>query len=232
MCGRFALAAEIKAIAKAFGLQNMPDLPPRYNIAPSQPVAVVRASNRKERELAIVQWGLIPSWTKDVSKWKPLINARAETAAEKPSFRTAFRRRRCLIPASGFYEWQKVEGGKQPFFIHQQGENDDLPLFAFAGLWERWQGANGDELESCTILTTTANAAMKPIHNRMPIILVPRDYDAWLLTDERDVNELRSLLHPIDDEWVSAYPVSTTVNNPRNDVPECLLAREVRQRPD
>lgn len=217
MCGRFALAADAQAIAKAFGLTSVPELSPRYNIAPSQPVAVVRASDRGERELAIVQWGLIPSWTKDLSKWKPLINARAETAAEKPSFRAAFRRRRCLIPASGFYEWQKVEGGKQPFFIHQRGEEGDRPVFAMAGLWEHWQGGDGSEPETCTILTTAANATMKPIHDRMPVILAPEDYDAWLLTDERDVKELGALLHPINDEWISAYRVSTTVNNPRND---------------
>ncbi|MEO0804635.1 MAG: SOS response-associated peptidase [Cyanobacteria bacterium J06642_2] len=222
MCGRFALAADAETIAHAFALSLEREIPPRYNIAPSQPVEVVRANEQHERELAIVQWGLIPSWVKDLSKWKPLINARSETVAEKPSFRAAFRRRRCLIPASGFYEWQKVEEGKQPFFIHQHAEEGDLPVFAMAGLWEHWQRHDGSELETCTILTTAANASMKPIHDRMPVILAPDDYDAWLLTDERDVGDLGALLHPVDDEWVSAYPVSTTVNNPRHDGFICM----------
>src|ERR1700676_4923775 len=173
MCGRFFILASPGELADLFQLAGVPDLAPRYNIAPTQPVAVVRAADQA-RELVRLRWGLIPSWSKDAKMAQ--INARSEPAAGKPMFRTAFRKRRCLIPASGFYEW-KATGGKkkQPFCIRLA---DDKP-FAFAGLWDRWEGPDGP-VESCCILTTDANELVRPIHDRMPVILDPRYFDQWL----------------------------------------------------
>jgi putative SOS response-associated peptidase YedK len=173
MCGRFTLAQSPEAVAKAFGLDAVPNFPPRYNIAPSQPVGViVRGQNAPKPEFRLMGWGLIPSWAKDPSIGAKLINARSETLTEKPSFRAAFKYRRCLIPADGFYEWQKTQGGaKQPFYFSMAGN----AVFAFAGLWESW-----NDIESCTILTTAANGLLQPIHDRMPVILSPKDYGRWL----------------------------------------------------
>ncbi|MEZ4519144.1 MAG: SOS response-associated peptidase [Chloroflexota bacterium] len=218
MCGRFSLFADGEEVAAHYGLDEVPFLAPRYNIAPTQPVAAVRlAYNSPERELTHFQWGLIPSWSKDPSIGSRLINARSETAAEKPSFRSAFKRRRCLIPTSGFYEWQKVGKGKQPMFIHP-AEGD---LMSFAGLWEYWQSADGSELETCTILTTGPNAIMEPIHNRMPVIVEPDDYAMWL-DPETPADQLMHLLRPSESSLLDAYPVSTVVNNPRNEDPACI----------
>ena len=178
MCGRFLLHAPVEVLQRAFGFAERPNLQPRYNIAPTQTVAIVR---RKDdgggRELALVRWGLIPSWAKDASIGGRLINARAETVAEKPAFRGAFRRRRALVPADGFYEWRKREGDrpKQPLLIRRR---DGQP-FALAGLWEHWRGPEG-EVQTCTIVTTAANVVLAPIHDRMPVILDPASYDRWL----------------------------------------------------
>ena len=177
MCGRFTLFEPDKVLAKEFGVSDFPPRSPRYNIAPSQPIAAVRAVPAGSgRELALLRWGLIPSWSKDPAIGNRLINARAETAKEKPSFRNAFRRHRCLIPASGFYEWLRWERGKQPYFVRMR---DGHP-FAFAGLWDRWESPDKGVIETCTILTTAANDVLAPIHDRMPVILPPREYDRWL----------------------------------------------------
>jgi putative SOS response-associated peptidase YedK len=217
MCGRFALFASGEKLAARYPFVNEPQLALRYNIAPSQSVAAVR-STAAGKELVRLRWGLIPSWAKDAKIGYTLINARAETAASKPSFRSAFKQRRCLIPASGFFEWQKQGAGrKKPFFIRPR----DGGLFSFAGLWERWHDPEGEELETCTILTTTANELMRLIHERMPVILDPCSEGQWL--DPRtSPDALHSLLVPYSAEWMETRPISLRVNNPKNDDPICI----------
>ncbi len=219
MCGRFTLQTPGEEIASLFDLPSVPILAPRYNIAPTQPIAAVRINpGADRRELTFFNWGLIPSWADDPSIGSRMINARAETAAEKPSFRAAFKYRRCIVPADGFYEWQKQAGGKQPYFI---GMADGGP-FGFAGLWEHWE-RDGSEIESCTILTTEPNDLMATLHNRMPVILHPDDFDEWLTADVKKSDMLRHLLRPFPADPMNAYPVSTLVNNPRNEDPSCIL---------
>ena len=224
MCGRFTNRFSWKELHERLDLIGAPlNLRPRYNVAPSQDVAVARATP-DGRTLAMLRWGLIPAWAKDSAIGHKLINARSETAAEKPSFRSAFRHRRCLIPADGFYEWQRRGGTRQPWlFGLRNGE-----LLVFAGLWERWtvpEGAAltgslaergpGDAVETCTILTTAANETVVPLHGRMPIIL-PRDaWDAWLSGEDVPLTP-----YPADD--MTAWPVSTHVNRPANDDPRCV----------
>ena len=221
MCGRFTLFESDQVLSKEFGASRVLSGSPRYNIAPSQPVAVVRVSPvDRVREIARLRWGLIPSWSKDPSIGSRLINARAETAAEKPAFRSAFRHRRCLVPADGFYEWRKLDRGKQPFYIRML---DGRP-FAFAGLWEQWKTPERETIETCTILTTDANDVLKPLHDRMPVIVSPGDYDAWLDAGLRDPEPLKPLLRPYPSEAMDSYPVSTLVNSPANDGPECIRA--------
>lgn len=221
MCGRFALVDDGTAVAAQFDLAETPALAPRYNIAPTQPIAAIGRNKENGRGLTHFHWGLVPSWAKDVKMASQLINARAETVAEKPSFRAAFKRRRCLVPMSGFYEWQKqADGGKQPHHIHTTTNG----LLAAAGLWERWQDAEGNALLSCTILTTTPNELMQPLHNRMPVFIAPTDYDAWLAEDTA-VDELQYLLRPYPTENMAAHPISTYVNSPRNEGPACLERR-------
>jgi putative SOS response-associated peptidase YedK len=224
MCGRFTLRTPAKDIAELFRLADIPDLSPRYNIAPTQPVAAVRSSPKDaHRELVMLHWGLIPFWADDTKVGYSTINARAETVATKPTFRQAFAKRRCLVVADGFYEWQKTDGRKQPFFIHMK---DDQP-FGFAGLWERWKREDR-EIESCSIIVTEANNVLKPIHDRMPAILSPEDYDVWLDAKVEDRNKLQGLLRPFPSSPMEAYLVSTVVNNPRNDVETCLERLEIR----
>ncbi len=222
MCGRFALISDTKQLLLQFGIPpasvaGMPDAVPRYNVAPTQPVAAVRLNEFKQRELTFFRWGFIPSWSKDIKIGSRMINARSETVAEKPSFRAAFKRRRCLIPADGFYEWQKVNGGKQPIFIHAA----DKRPFALAGLWEMWSDPEGSMLQTCTILTTRPNEFMASIHNRMPVILEREDYDMWLDPGD-DPQQALHLLRPYPPEKMAAYPVTTLVNSPRNDLPACI----------
>ena len=219
MCGRFALLAPGEAIADMFGLDPISDdFSPRYNVAPTQPVAAVRIDNgHGKRVLTFLRWGLIPAWAKDINISYRLINARGETVAEKPSFRAAFKRRRCLIPASGFYEWQQVNGSKQPMYIHPA----DGGVFALAGLWETWHSAGGSMIESCTIITTTPNELVAPIHDRMPVIVEPPDFDLWLNPGDRPGDGLH-LLRPYPPEKMATYPVTTLVNNPRNEDPGCI----------
>ena len=225
MCGRFTLTAPPDQVASLFDLPQEPVVVPRYNIAPTQPVAVVRMNSQKAaREWALTYWGLIPSWSKDPSIGARMINARSETVTEKPAFRAAFKRRRCLVPANGFYEWQKQGKGKQPFYI----TTPDGAPFAIAGLWEYWEGADGSALESCTLLTTSANALMAPLHDRMPVIVAPEDYTQWLGSgrDEtpQTLSQLQHLLRPYTDDGLVAYPVSTYVNNARNEGADCVQA--------
>ena len=227
MCGRFALAASPEQLARQFELPlAVPGpLKARYNIAPTQPVAVIRISPRadRSRELGITQWGLVPGWAKDVSIGQRMINARAETISEKPSFRTALKRRRCLIPASGFFEWRKTSTNqKQPFFICPS-EAENNRLFAFAGLWEVWFSEDGSEVQTCTIITTRANRIMQALHDRMPVILKPDQYEGWLNPDEDRAAELQKFLQPCASERMRYYPVDRArVNSPRNDSPECI----------
>jgi putative SOS response-associated peptidase YedK len=212
MCGRYELHTHPAALALAFGLEFPPMIRPRYNIAPTQDIPVIRMGQSGARELAQVRWGLVPRWAKDPSIGARMINARAETVAEKPSFRTAFQRHRCLIPADGFYEWRlATSGAKQPIRV---GMKDERP-FAFAGLTERWLSPGGEVLDSCTIVTTTANALLATMHDRMPVIVAPSDYARWLdVASDADVTDL---LAPYPADAMTWYPVSTRVNSVRND---------------
>lgn len=219
MCGRFTLIAPGEAVAELFRLPETPTLAPRYNIAPTQPVAAVRISRDSgRRELTHFYWGLIPRWAKDPSIGSRMINARSETAAEKPSFRAAVKYRRCLVPADGFYEWQKLNGKKQPVRVQTR----DGGLFAIAGLWEHWSSPDGSEIESCTLLTTAPNDLLAQVHNRMPVIIAPEDFDLWLDPAAQHAGEIQHLLRPYPAEEMTFYPVSTHVNNPRNDDARCI----------
>ncbi len=218
MCGRYTLTTPVGALAEEFGVAGpLPEILPSYNVAPTQEVAAVLLEGG-ERRLEMLRWGLIPSWADDPQIGSRMINARSETAAEKPSFRTAFRKHRCLIPADGFYEWQKTNGSKQPYHVQMEGEQ----TFAFAGLWETWDGDGNDEIRSCAILTTEPNELLASIHNRMPVILYPENYELWLDPDMREVELLSSLLGPYHGDAMEAYPVSRRVNSPANDEPGCI----------
>lgn len=211
MCGRYALTSPPAVIAERFRLLWTPDLAPHYNIAPGQTIPAVRETGQG-RELALLKWGLIPSWAKEAGIGMKLINARGETLADKPAFRSAYRQRRCLIPADAFYEWKAVAGRKQPYCIRLADEGP----FGMAGLWERWKDPSGQIVESCTIVTVEANALVARLHDRMPLIMAPEDYDAWLTA------ESKALPPPVPAEAMRAYPVSPLVSNVRNDVPACL----------
>ncbi len=217
MCGRYTLATPVERLSEEFGFENSSvELPQSYNVAPTQGVAAVLEEDG-ERHLEMLRWGLIPPWADDPQIGSRMINARSETAPEKPSFRRAFRERRCLIPADGFYEWQRTNGAKQPFYIHME---DGRP-FAFAGLWESWGKGGEGEVRTCVILTTEANAVVGEIHERMPVIVAPDAYDVWLdPASERD--ELTGLLVPYPEDGMEAYPVSRFVNSPSNNDPRCV----------
>lgn len=215
MCGRFAQKSPANKIKKQFKVEEVPPLVERYNVAPTQSVLVVREPG--ERETAFLKWGLVPRWAKDPSIGNKLINARAETVTEKPSFREAFSRRRCLIPMEGFFEWSRRGDRKRPFYFHMK----DGEPFAVAGLWEVWEGVGG-LLETCTLLTTEANEILAPYHDRMPVILRPEDYDLWLDADVRRSESLLSLLRPYSGEAMSTYAVSPAVNSPSNDSARCV----------
>ena len=218
MCGRFTLSQPPDAIASVFDLAQIPPLEPRYNIAPTQLIPVVLyPSLQSEKQLQMFHWGLIPSWAKAPAIGAKLINARAETVSEKPSFKSAFKKRRCLIIADGFYEWQRQEGKKQPYYFRLQNEQ----IFAFAGLWEHWQSSAEETIDSCTILTTEANDLLRPIHDQMPVIIAPKDYELWLNPVEK-AETLQPLLRPYQADLMTSYAVSTKVNNPKNNTPECI----------
>jgi putative SOS response-associated peptidase YedK len=225
MCGRFTLTVSARVLADLFGVEDVPFLRPRYNIAPTQPVLVVRKSAETPPEFGELRWGLIPSWAKDAGIGARMINARAETVSEKPAFRSALRRRRCLIPSDGFYEWRKLAGGKQPYMIRFA---DGSP-FAFAGLWERWHDADGRPVDTCVIVTTNPNDLVAELHDRMPVILPHRHYAEWLGSDTLARERLDELLQPHPSSGMEAYPVSRRVNSPGNDDPECL--RRIDQPP-
>ncbi len=218
MCGRFTLYASGQLLSQTFDAPLPSDFAPRYNIAPAQSITAVRTAAGGNREITLLKWGLIPPWSKDPAIGARMINARSETALEKPSFRTAFKRHRCLIPANGFYEWQKKERSKQPHYVRMR----DGRLFAFAGLWDRWEGVEGDAIESCTILTTGANSVLAPIHDRMPVILRAADYRLWLHPEVWDSWLLMPLLAPFPPEDMVAFPVSPRVNAPTVDDERCM----------
>lgn len=218
MCGRFTLKGPPNQIARMLGLATVPNLAPRYNIAPTQDVLALRPEADGDRHLAWLRWGLIPFWAKDMAIGAKMINARADTVAVKPAFRQAYRSRRCIIPADGFYEWKTIaKGTKQPFHIHRA---DQAP-FVFAGLWERWE-KGGEPIESCTIVTTDAPADLAAIHHRVPVILEGETLQAWLDTPAEEADGLKDLLVPLAEGALVADPVTTTVNKVANDGPECL----------
>ncbi len=223
MCGRYSLTTPVEGLRRVFGFLEQPNLAPRYNIAPSQEVAAVRLGEDGKRHFAQLRWGLIPSWAKEAKIGNRMINARAETVAEKPAFRAAFRRRRCLVLADGFYEWQKRDkGAKQPYRITLA----DGGPFGFAGLWESWRDReSGERIESATIIVTEANDLLRPIHDRMPVILSPEDFDAWLDT-ERPGEAARALLRPYPAAALAATPISTRVNKVTNDDPAVIAPLE------
>jgi putative SOS response-associated peptidase YedK len=217
MCGRYTLAKKRETIAAALGF-DPGEVRPRYNIAPSQAVMVV--PNKAKRAAEYMRWGLIPSWAKDTKIGYSLINARADTLATKPSFRAALKRRRCLIVADGFYEWQMQADGKTkvPYFIHLK----DDPVFTFAGLWEQWTAPTGEEIESCTIITTEPNAMMKKYHDRMPVILPRSSFDKWLDPAERKGEDFADILVPYPAKEMTAYAVTRIVNSPKNNSADCI----------
>ncbi|MBU2643908.1 SOS response-associated peptidase [bacterium] len=217
MCGRFALTMELSELQAAFPWIDFGSgYTPRYNIAPSQDILTF--PNTMPGKAGWFRWGLIPPWAKDVKIGYQLINARGETVAEKPSFRNAFRNRRCLIPADGFYEWKKEGATKTPYCIRMTSARP----FAFAGLWEQW-GSDSETLFSCTIITTDANTVVNPIHHRMPVILSPSDYEAWLDPEFQDDKTLTRLLTPFQAEKMTAFPISKQINNPRNEGPGTVV---------
>jgi putative SOS response-associated peptidase YedK len=240
MCGRFTLRTPMTVLIEHFQLgleaaRQLPLLVPRYNIAPTQDILIVRAEAKSgEREAAMLRWGLVPVWANGPQGGPPLINARGETVAEKSTFRHALRRRRCLIPADGFFEWQQTpgvssRGKKQPFLIHRR---DDGPM-ALAGIWDSWiskrpprAGREQLRIESCTIVTTAANATLAPLYDRMPVILSPGDYERWLDPAVREPQEVADLLVPYDDAELVAEPVSTHVNRVANDDPQCVAVQQ------
>jgi putative SOS response-associated peptidase YedK len=216
MCGRFGRIVSDRTLREKYRLERMAQLRDGYNIAPQQSIGAVRTAE-DGRELALLRWGLIPSWSKDPKIAFKLTNARAETVAEKPSFRSAFKQRRCIIPASGFYEWKREAKQKQPFYIHPRGEE----LFSFAGLWETWHDPEGEVIESCAVITTEANEVMRPIHDRMPVILDTEAESVWLDL-HAPVEDLRCLLVPFASDRMEAYPVDPYVNNAKNQGPQCI----------
>jgi putative SOS response-associated peptidase YedK len=219
MCGRYAFFAPADAVRRWFGVPFVPEFAARYNIAPTQDVPVVREREPGQREVALLRWGLVPSWADDPAIGQRMINARAETLAEKPSFRTALRRRRCAMLASGWYEWQKTAAGKQPFFLHR---SDGEPL-GFAGLWEQWvDRGSGEAIQSCAIVTTAAPPALAAIHDRMPALLGPEALAAWLDPRESDAAKLVPLLGAGEAAAIEARPVSRAVNDARREGPELV----------
>ena len=220
MCGRFTLTVNPAEVQEAFSTYTFPQqFAPRFNIAPTQPVLVIPNDDQNTADFFV--WGLIPIWAKDPSIGNRMINARAETLEEKPAFRGSLKYKRCLVLADGFYEWKASEGKKTktPFFIHMK----DRKPFAFAGLWDSWNSPDGSLVRSCTIITTEPNELTRIIHNRMPVILHPRDYARWLDPSPQTPDQLKPLLKPFPADLMNAYPVSPLVNTPANDKPELVV---------
>jgi len=230
MCGRYRLSRRKQVIEEYFDCPSDDlDWVPHYNIAPTQPVPVIRQHPREPvRKLSLMNWGLIPSWAKDSSVSASMINARSETAHAKPAFRDALRSRRCLIPADGFYEWVRTAKPKQPYCF----EVNDGELFAFAGLWDGWKDPNGNWIRTCSILTTTPNAVTSAVHDRMPVILDAKDYDVWLDPGLKNIGAVSDLLKPCDAQSMRCYPVSTRINNVQNDDVECCRPVELAETQD
>ncbi len=212
MCGRYVVTSAPEVIRALFQYAEQPNFPPRYNIAPTQPIPIVRLQEGV-RQFALVRWGLLPSWVKDPKTFSLVINARGESVLEKPAFRNAMRRRRCLIPADGFYEWKETGGRKQPYFVHAKSGG---PV-AFAGLWETWTGPNGEELETAAIVTTNANKLLSEVHDRMPVIVPPDAFDLWLDCATVDAKTAEALIMPAPENLLEIYPISTAVNRVAND---------------
>jgi putative SOS response-associated peptidase YedK len=217
MCGRYAVTSAPEAIRALFGYAEQPNFPPRYNIAPTQPIGIVRLVEGK-RQFALVRWGLLPSWVKDPRSFSLLVNARGESLADKPAFKAAMKYRRCLVPADGFYEWKATGTRKQPYYVHAKSGQ---PL-AFAGLWETWTGPNGEEMETAAIVTTRANRALADIHDRMPVVVSPDAFNLWLDCTNVDAETAASLVAPAPENLLEAYEVSTAVNRTANDNPDLI----------
>src|SRR5215471_8894241 len=217
MCGRYAVTSAPEAIRTLFGYVEQPNFPPRYNVAPTQPIAIVRLVEGK-RQFALVRWGLLPSWVKDPKSFALLINARGESLADKPAFKAAMKYRRCLVPADGFYEWKAVGTRKQPYYVRAKSGQ---PL-AFAGLWETWTGPNGEEMETAAIVTTRANRALARFHDRMPVVVPPEAFNLWLDCANVDAETAASLVTPASEDLLEAYEVSTAVNRTANDNPDLI----------
>jgi putative SOS response-associated peptidase YedK len=217
MCGRYAIISAPEALRRLFGYQETPNFPARYNVAPTQPIPVVRLG-QGARQFALVRWGLIPGWVKDPRGFSLIINARGDSVLDKPAFRAAMRYRRCLVPADGFYEWNAEGDRRRPFAIRPRAGG---PI-AFAGLWEVWTGPNGEEVETAAIVTTQANRMLRPLHDRMPVVLAPDAYDIWLDCRNVDANVASALIAPAPENLFEAYEVSPAVNRADNDSPELL----------
>ncbi|MCA8889580.1 MAG: SOS response-associated peptidase [Parvularculaceae bacterium] len=222
MCGRFAISSPADVVSRRFGVRVSDNFPPRYNVAPTQPIAVIRQDVNHSREYALVRWGFIPSWAKGEqlqrAAARPLINARGETVAEKPTFRSAYKRRRCLVPANGFYEWRTEQGRKQPYLV----QHDDGELIAFAALWETALDPDGGEIDTAAIITTAAGPDIASLHNREPVVITPDAYGRWLEGDERDMKFIAPLIRAQPKGYWAYEKVSTAVNNVRNDGPDLL----------
>jgi putative SOS response-associated peptidase YedK len=212
MCGRYAVTSAPEAIRTLFGYAEQPDFPPRYNVAPTQPIAIVRMVDGR-RQFALVRWGLLPSWVQDPKNFSLLINARGESVMDKPAFKAAMKYRRCLVPANGFYDWKASATRRQPYYVRAKSRQ---PL-AFAGLWETWTGPNGEELETAAIVTTRANRALADIHDRMPVIVPPDAFDLWLNCNAVDAETAGTLIAPAPEDLLEAYEVSSAVNRTAND---------------
>jgi putative SOS response-associated peptidase YedK len=217
MCGRYLITSVPESIRALFRYPEQPNFPPRYNVAPTQPVPIVRIVDG-QRHFALVRWGLLPSWVKDPKTFALLINARGETVTEKPAFRAAMKRRRCLLPADGFYEWKRDGTRKRPYVIKPRSSG---PI-AFAGLWETWTGPNGEEMETAAIVTTAANRALEEIHDRMPVVVPLDAFDLWLDCAKVDAETASALIAPAPENLLEAYEISTAVNRVANDSPALL----------
>ena len=228
MCGRFLFTSPPEAVGRAFEVAIRDNFPPRWNIAPTQPIGVIRLDSRRAREFALVRWGFVPSWAKkdyfEKVGTKPLINARGETVAEKPTFRSAFKRRRCLVPADGFYEWRTENGARQPYLIRPKKDG----VFAFAGLWESAIDPDGGEIDTAAIITAAAGADIAPLHNREPVVIARENFARWLDPDETSASDAQTLLRAPPTGFWTYHAVSKAVNNARHEGE--TLAREIGQR--